>query len=66
MKQVAPDVIFIEESRCSIQKIKEIHSKWLNRFKFLEVKEENTIGGIPHSLEPPKNWHYVRHLVIIY
>ena len=46
MKQVAPDVIFIQETKCSIQKIKQIHGKWLNRFDFSEVKVENTAGGI--------------------
>ena len=46
MKQEAPDMIFIQETKCSIQKIKEIHNKWLNRFELLEVKAENTAGGI--------------------
>ena len=46
MKQEAPDIIFNEETKCSIQKIKELHSKWLNRFEFLEFKAENTAGGI--------------------
>lgn len=46
MKQEAPDIIFMKGTKCSIQKIKEIHSKWLSRFEFLEVKAENTAGGI--------------------
>eukprot|EP00253_Pinus_taeda_P003282 PITA_03282 len=46
MKQEALDMIFIHETKCSIQKIKEIYRKWLNRFEFLEVKAENTTGGI--------------------
>ena len=46
MKQEALDMIFIQETKCSIQKIKEIYSKWLNQFDFLEVKAENTAGGI--------------------
>ena len=55
MKQAPSDVIFILETKCSIQKIREIHKKWLNRFEFLEVKAENTAGGIltlwnPHKL----------------
>ena len=54
MKQAAPDVIFIQETKCSIQKIKEIHSKWLNRFEFLEVKAENTVGGILTLWNPQK------------
>lgn len=54
MKQVAPDVIFIQETKGSIQKIKEIHSKWLNSFEFIEVKAENTIGGIVTLWNPQK------------
>ena len=46
MKQEAPDMIFIWETKCSIQKVREIHNKWLNRFEFLEVKADNTVGGI--------------------
>ncbi len=40
------DIIFIQETKCSIQKIKQIHNKWLSKFEFLEVKVENTAGGI--------------------
>ena len=54
MKQAAPDVIFIQETKCSIQKIRDIHSKWLNRFEFLEVKVENTAGGILTLWNPQK------------
>jgi len=54
MKQVALDVIFIQETKCSIQKIKEIHNKWLNKFEFLEVKAENTEGGILTLWNPHK------------
>ena len=54
MKQVAPDVIFIQETKCSIQKIKEIHSKWLNHYEFLEVKADNTVGGILTLWNPKK------------
>jgi len=46
MKQASLDVIFIQETKCSVQKIREMHSKWLNKFEFLEVKAENTAGGI--------------------
>ena len=38
----------------SSEKVKEIHSKWLNRFEFLEVKAENTIGGILTLWNPQK------------
>eukprot|EP00253_Pinus_taeda_P013184 PITA_13184 len=54
IKQAALNVIFIQETKCSIQKIKEIHSKWLNRFEFLEVKAENTAGGILTLWNPQK------------
>ena len=55
MKQEMSDIIFIQETKCSIQKFRQIHSKWLSTFEFLEVKVENTIGGIltlwnPHKL----------------
>ena len=54
MKQDMPDMIFIQETKCSIQKIKLIHSKWLNRFEFLEVKADNTAGGILTLWNPQK------------
>eukprot|EP00253_Pinus_taeda_P005056 PITA_05056 len=54
MKQEAPDMIFIQETKCSIQKIKEIYSKWLNRFEFLEVKGENIARGILTLWNPLK------------
>eukprot|EP00253_Pinus_taeda_P036314 PITA_36314 len=54
MKQEMPDMIFIQETKCSIQKIKQIHSKWLNRFEFLEVKAEITVGGILTHWNPQK------------
>ena len=54
MKQVASNVIFSQETKCSIQKIKEIHSKWLNRFEFLEVKAKNTARGILTLWNPRK------------
>lgn len=46
MKQASSDVIFTQETKCSIHKRRDIHSKWLKRFEFLEVKAENTTGGI--------------------
>jgi len=54
MKQEALDMMFIQETKCSIQKIKEIYSKWLNHFDFLEVKAENTAGGILTLWNPKK------------
>jgi len=46
MKHPAPDIIFIQEKKCSIQKLRQIHGNSLNRFEFLEVKPENTTGCI--------------------
>eukprot|EP00253_Pinus_taeda_P034929 PITA_34929 len=46
MKQDMPDMIFIQETKCSIWKIRLIHNKWLIRYEFLEVKAENTARGI--------------------
>lgn len=40
------DMIFIQETKYSIQKIRLIHNKWLIRYDFLEVKAENTAGAI--------------------
>ena len=54
MKQATPNIIFIQEMKCSIQKLKQIHRKWLNRFKFLEVKVENTAGSILTLWNPQK------------
>lgn len=39
-------MILVQETKCFIHKIRDIHSKWLKRFEFLEVKVENTAGGI--------------------
>ena len=49
-----PDIIFIQETKYSIQKLRQIHSKWLSRFEFLEVKVEDTAGGILTLWNPKK------------
>jgi len=54
MKLAMSDIIFIQETKCSIQEIKQIHNKWLNKFEFLEVKAENTVGGILTLWNPQK------------
>jgi len=54
MKQAAPDIIFVQETKCSIQKLRKIHNKWLNRYDFMEVNEENTAGGILTLWNPQK------------
>ena len=54
MKLAMSDIIFIEETKCSIHKLKQIHSKWLNRLDFLEFKEENTTDGFLTLWDPQK------------
>lgn len=54
MKLAMSDIIFIQETKCSIQKIKQIHNKWLSKFEFLEVKEEKTARGILTLWNPKK------------
>eukprot|EP00253_Pinus_taeda_P022115 PITA_22115 len=54
MKQEMSDMIFIQETKCSIHKLKLIHGKWLNRFEFLEVNAENTARGILTLWNPQK------------
>ena len=54
MKQDTSDIIFIQETKSSIQKIKAIHSKWLQSFEFLEVKAESIVGGILTLWNPQK------------
>ncbi len=55
MKEEKPDKVFVQETKCSIDKIREIHNKWLIKYECLEFKEDNTVGGIltlwnPHKL----------------
>ena len=52
LKHEALDIIFIHETKCYIQKLRQIHSKWLSRFEFLEVKAENSVGGIQTLWNP--------------
>ena len=47
-------MVFIEETKCSIDKIREIHRKWLIKYEYLEVKEDNTKGGILTLRNPQK------------
>jgi len=55
IKEEKLDMVFIQVEKCSIDKIREIHSKWLIKYEYLEVKVDNTVGGIltlwnPHKL----------------
>lgn len=54
MKQEILEIMFIQETKCSIQKVIQIHNKWLSSYEFLEVKEENTAGGILTLWNPHK------------
>jgi len=54
MKLAVPHIIFIQETKCFIQKIKQIHCKWLSKFEFLEVKADNIPGGILTLWNPQK------------
>lgn len=37
-----------------MDKIREIHNKWLIKYEYLEVKENNSAGGIPTLWDPQK------------
>jgi len=55
MKEEKSDMIFIQETKCSVEKIRAIHSKWLTKYEYLEVKADKIVGGIltlwnPHKL----------------
>jgi len=48
------DIVFIQEIKCSVEKIREKHSKWLNRYEYLEVKANKSVGGILTLWDPQK------------
>lgn len=54
MKKEKPDMIFIQETKCSIDKIREIHSKWLIKYEYLEVKADKAAVGILTLWNPQK------------
>ena len=47
-------MVFIQETKCSMEKIKEIHRKCLIKYEYLEVKEINLTGGILTLWNPQK------------
>ena len=47
-------MVFIQETKCSIDKIREIHNKWLIRYEYLEVKAKNLARGILTLWDPQK------------
>ena len=54
MKEETPDMIFIQETKCLVEKIREIHNKCMTRYEYLEVKANKTAGGILILWNPQK------------
>ena len=54
IKEEKLGMVFIQETKCSIDKIREIHSKWLIKYEYLEVKSNNIAGGILTLWNPQK------------
>eukprot|EP00253_Pinus_taeda_P029208 PITA_29208 len=54
IKEEKLDMVFIQETKCSMEKIREIHNNWLIKYEYLEVKEENSVGGILTLWDPQK------------
>ena len=46
VKEEKRDMVFIQETKCSMDKIREICNKWLRRYEYVEVKVDNSAGGI--------------------
>lgn len=54
IKEQKPDMVFIQETKCSMHKIREIHNKRLIKYEYLEVKEKNSTMGILMLWDPQK------------
>ena len=54
IKEEKPDMVFIQETKCSMDKIREIHNKWLIKYEYLEVKENKSVQGILTLWDPQK------------
>lgn len=52
MKEEKPNMVFIQETKCSIDKIRDIDNKWLIKYEYLEVKANNSAGGILRLWDP--------------
>jgi len=59
MEEEKPDMVFIQETKCSIDKIREMHSKWLIKYEYLEVKADKAAGGI--LIDPDLNRNAIKH-----
>ena len=47
-------MVFIQETKCSMDNIREIHNKWLIKYEYLEVKSDNSAGWILTLWDPQK------------
>ena len=54
IKEEKLDIVFIQETKFSMDKIREIHNKWLIKYEYLEVKARNSTGGILTLWDPQK------------
>jgi len=45
IKEEKSDMVFIRETKCLMDKIREIHNKWLIMYEYLEVKVDISAGG---------------------
>ena len=54
MKEEKLDMVFIQETKCAMEKIRDIHNKWLCKYEYLEVKANNSAGGILTQWDPQK------------
>ena len=50
-------MVFIQETKCSMDKIREIHNKWLIKYEYLEAKAKNSAGGDSHAVGSPEIWN---------
>lgn len=45
MKEEKPDMVFIEETKCSMEKIRDIHNKWLFKYELEIMTDHSAEGG---------------------
>lgn len=45
MKEEKLDMVFVQETKCLMDKIRNIHNKWLFKYEYLEVKANSSVGG---------------------
>ena len=54
IKEEKLDIVFIQETKCCVERIHERHKKWLNSYEYLEVKPNKSAGGILTLWDPQK------------